>query len=86
LKVWIPELGGAKSLSINWPMFYSMTIWIPFSATILLEGSLFISICPEADVICEGETAEEAIRKLQEEVEKFLGEELPQGFSKIVYY
>jgi predicted RNase H-like HicB family nuclease len=63
-----------------------MKIWFPFSVTIFREGSLFISICPVADVICKGETAEEAIRKLKEEVEKFLGEELSQGFSKIVYY
>ena len=63
-----------------------MTIWFPFSATILQEGNFYVSICPEADVICKGKTVEEAIENLKKEVEKFLGEELPQGFSKIVYY
>lgn len=63
-----------------------MTIWFPFSATIRKEKNSYVSICPEADVICRGETSEEAIANLKKEVEKFLGEELPQGFSKIVYY
>jgi predicted RNase H-like HicB family nuclease len=63
-----------------------MKIWFPFSATILQEGNLYVSICPEADIICKGETVQEAIESLKKEVEKFLGEELPQGFSKIVYY
>lgn len=63
-----------------------MTIWFPFSATILQEGNSYVSICPEADVICKGETVEEAIKNLKKEVEKFLGEELSQRFSKIVYY
>ena len=63
-----------------------MKIWFPFSATILKEGNFFISICPEADVTCKGETVEEAIKNLKKEIEKFLGEELPQGFSRIVYY
>lgn len=63
-----------------------MTILFPFSATILKEKNTYISICPEADVICRGETIEEAVANLKKEVEKFLGEELPQRFSKIVYY
>lgn len=63
-----------------------MTIWFPFSATILQEGNSYVSICPEADVICKAETVEKALEKLKEEVEKFLGEELPHGFSKIVFY
>jgi predicted RNase H-like HicB family nuclease len=63
-----------------------MKIWFPFSATILREDDIYLSICPEADIICKGETVEEAIENLKKEVEKFLGEELPQGFSKIVYY
>lgn len=63
-----------------------MKIWFPFSATILKEEKTYISICPETDVISRGETIEEAVENLQKEVEKFLGEELPQGFSKIVYY
>ena len=63
-----------------------MKIWFPFSATILQEGNFFVSICPEVDVICKGETVEEDIKNLKKEVEKFLGEELPLGFSKIVYY
>ncbi|MCQ1537013.1 hypothetical protein FTO70_15310 [Methanosarcina sp. KYL-1] len=63
-----------------------MAIWFPFSATIVQEGDSCISICPEADITCRGETAEEAVANLKKEVEKFLGEELPQGFSKIVFY
>ena len=63
-----------------------MKIWFPFSATILGEDDIYLSICPEADIICKGETVEEAIENLKKEVEKFLGEELPLGFSKIVYY
>ncbi len=63
-----------------------MKIWFPFSATILREDDIYLSICPEADIICKGETVEEAIENLKKEVEKFLGEELPLGFSKIVYY
>jgi predicted RNase H-like HicB family nuclease len=63
-----------------------MTIWFPFSATIIQEGDSYVSICPGADIICKGKSAQEAIESLKEEVEKFLGEELPQGFSKIVYY
>jgi predicted RNase H-like HicB family nuclease len=62
-----------------------LKIWFPFSATILKED-IYLAICPEADIICRGKTAEEAIENLKKEVEKFLGEELPQGFSKIVYY
>jgi predicted RNase H-like HicB family nuclease len=63
-----------------------MTIWFPFSVTIRKEEDSYISICPEADIICRGKTIEEATANLKKEVEKFLGEELPQGFSKIVYY
>ncbi len=73
----------------------------PFSATILKEmdmqegnvqegnvqeGNTYVSICPEADIICRGKTVEEAVANLKKEVEKFLGEELPEGFSKIVFY
>lgn len=63
-----------------------MTIWFPFSATIRQEEDFYISICPETDIICKGSTIEEAIKNLKEEVEKFLGEELAQGFSKITFY
>jgi len=63
-----------------------MTICFPFSATIRQEDSFYISICPEADIICKGTTIEEAIENLKEEVEKFLGEKLSQGFYKIVFY
>ena len=63
-----------------------MTILFPFSATIRQENSFYISICPEADIICKGTTIEEAIENLKEEMEKFLGEELSQGFSKIEFY
>ncbi|AKB13529.1 hypothetical protein MTHERMMSTA1_16550 [Methanosarcina thermophila MST-A1] len=63
-----------------------MAIWFPFSATIRQEQDFFVSICPEADIICKGNTIEEAIENLKKEVEKFLGEELSQGFSKIVFY
>ena len=59
---------------------------VSFSATILQEGSFFVSICPEVDVICMGETVEEDIKNLKKEVENFLEEELPQGFSRTVYY
>lgn len=62
-----------------------MTIWFPFSATIRQEEGFYISICPEADIICKGITIEEAIENLKK-VEKFLGEELSQGFSKITFY
>ena len=63
-----------------------MAIWFPFSATISQEEGFYVSICPEADIICKGNTIEEAIENLKEEMEKFLGEELSQGFSKIVFY
>lgn len=63
-----------------------MTIWFPFSATIRQEQDFFVSICPEADIICKGNTIEEAIENLKKEIEKFLGEELSQGFSRIVFY
>ncbi|WP_292389260.1 hypothetical protein [Methanosarcina sp. UBA5] len=63
-----------------------MVIWFPFSATIHQEEGFYISVCPEADIICKGITIEEAIENLKKEVEKFLGEELSQGFSKIVFY
>ncbi|MDR7664210.1 hypothetical protein RG963_00120 [Methanosarcina sp. Z-7115] len=63
-----------------------MKIWFPFSATVLQEGNFYVSICPETDIICKGKTVEEAIENLKKEVEKFLGEELSNGFSKIVYY
>lgn len=63
-----------------------MTIWFPFSATIIREEKTFVSICPEADLTCKGETVEEAVSNLKKEVERFLGEELSRGFSKIVYY
>jgi predicted RNase H-like HicB family nuclease len=63
-----------------------MTIWFPFSATIRQEGELYVSICPEADIICKGNTIEEAIENLKKETEKFLGEELSRGFSKITFY
>jgi predicted RNase H-like HicB family nuclease len=59
-----------------------MTIWFPFTATILQEGSFYVAICPEADVICKVDTFEKALEKLKEVVEKFMGEELPQGFRK----
>jgi predicted RNase H-like HicB family nuclease len=62
-----------------------MMIWFPFSATIQKEENSYVSICPEADVICKGKTIEEAIENLKKEVEKLLGEELSSGFSKIVY-
>jgi predicted RNase H-like HicB family nuclease len=63
-----------------------MTIWFPFSATIRQEEGFYISICPEADIICKGITIEEAIENLKQEVENFLGEKLSQGFSRIVFY
>ena len=63
-----------------------MTVWFPFTATILEDENLYISICPEADISCEGQTVGEALEKLKKEVEKFLGEELLQGFSRITYY
>ncbi len=63
-----------------------MTILFPFSATILQEEGIYISICPEADIICKGNTIEESIENLKDEVEKLLGEELSQGFSKIIFY
>ena len=63
-----------------------MKIWFPFSATVLQEGNFYVSICPETDIICKGKTVEEAIENLKKEVEKFLGGELSNGFSKIVYY
>lgn len=63
-----------------------MTILFPFSATIRQENGFYISICPEADIICKGITIEEAIENLKEEVEEFLGEKLSQGFSKIEFY
>jgi len=63
-----------------------MTIWFPFSATIRQEDNFYISICPEADIICKGTTIEEAVENLKEEVETFLGEKLSQGFSKIIFY
>ncbi len=63
-----------------------MTILFPFSATIRQEEGLYISICPEADIICKGNTIEEAIENLKDEMEKFLGKELSQGFSKIIFY
>ena len=40
-----------------------MTIFFPFSATIRQEEDFYISICPEADIICKGITIEEAIEK-----------------------
>ncbi|HEY3361413.1 MAG TPA: hypothetical protein VGK06_06150 [Methanosarcina sp.] len=63
-----------------------MKIWFPFSATICQEEDFYISICPEADIICKGKTVEEAIENLKREVEKFLGDELSKGFSKITFY
>ncbi len=63
-----------------------MTIYFPFSATIRKEENTYISICPEADIVCRGESIEEAVTNLKKEVEQFLEEELPRGFSKIVYY
>lgn len=63
-----------------------MAILFPFSATIRQEEGLYISICPEADIICKGNTIEEAIENLKDEMEKFLGKELSQGFSKIIFY
>ena len=67
-------------------IFQDMTSRFPFSATIAREENMYISICPEADAICKGKTVEEAVENLKKEVKKFLGEELPQGFSKIVHY
>jgi predicted RNase H-like HicB family nuclease len=63
-----------------------MKIWFPFSATICQEDDFYISICPEADIICKGKTVEEATQNLKKEVEKFIGEELSQGFSRITFY
>ena len=63
-----------------------MTIWFPFSVTIRQEEGFYSSICPEADVISKEINIEEAIENLKKEVEKFLGEELPQGFSKLTFY
>ncbi|MDD2613316.1 MAG: hypothetical protein PHH67_03760 [Methanosarcina sp.] len=51
-----------------------MAIWFPFSATISQEEGFYVSICPEADIMCKGNTIEEAIENLKEEMEKFLGE------------
>jgi Uncharacterized conserved protein len=63
-----------------------MKVCFPFSATICQEEDFYISICPEVDIICKGKTIEEAIENLKRDVEKFLGAELSQGFSKIVFY
>lgn len=63
-----------------------MAIYFPFSATVLKKEALYISICPEADIICAGQTVEEALEELKREVGKFLGEKLPKGFSKITFF
>jgi hypothetical protein len=59
-----------------------MTIWFPFSATIRQEEGFYISICPEADIICKGITIEEAIENLKK-VENSSGKNCPRDFRKL---
>ena len=60
-----------------------MMIWFPFSATIQKEENSYVSICPEADVICKGKTVEGAIENLKKEVKEFWEKNCPVDFRKL---
>ncbi len=64
-----------------------MTIYFPFSVTIRKEENTYISICPEADIVCRGgESIEEAVTNLKKEVEQFLGgKNCPGGDFRKLY-
>jgi predicted RNase H-like HicB family nuclease len=42
-----------------------------FSVEIVCEGSGFVSLCPELDIVSQGDTAEEARVNLEEALELF---------------
>lgn len=43
-----------------------------YTAVVEREGGGFVSLCPELDVVSQGDTVEEAVKNLQEAVELFL--------------
>ena len=61
-----------------------MTIWFPFSATIRQEEGFYISICPEADIICKGITIEEAIENLKKSGKIPRGRTVPGIFENYI--
>jgi predicted RNase H-like HicB family nuclease len=60
-----------------------------FTAVIHREGDAFVALCPELEVVSEGETVDEARANLQEAVELFLEtadpEEIAQRLHGEVY-
>jgi predicted RNase H-like HicB family nuclease len=53
-----------------------------FTALIEREGSGFVALCPELDVVSQGDTVEEATANLQEAVGLFLETASPQELSE----
>ncbi|KAF0127253.1 MAG: hypothetical protein FD189_321 [Elusimicrobia bacterium] len=43
-----------------------------FSAILEKEGKWYVALCPELDVVSQGNTTEEAIENLKEAIELFL--------------
>ena len=49
-----------------------------FTALIEREGSGFVSLCPELDIACQGDTIEEARENLREALELFFEKASPE--------
>jgi predicted RNase H-like HicB family nuclease len=61
-----------------------------YSAVITKEDDMFVSFCPELDIVSQGFTVEEANNNLKEAVELFIEfaseSEFKQYYKRDVYY
>jgi predicted RNase H-like HicB family nuclease len=56
-----------------------------FTAFIAREGNGFVALCPELDVVSEGDTVDEARANLQEALELFLETASPEEIEQRLY-
>ncbi len=47
-------------------------IWMLFTAVVTREGSLYVALAPEVDVVSQRKTIEEALANLKEALELYL--------------
>jgi predicted RNase H-like HicB family nuclease len=53
-----------------------------YTAVVEREGDGFVSLCPELDVVSQGDTVEEAVKNLREAVELFLETASPREIEE----
>jgi predicted RNase H-like HicB family nuclease len=53
-----------------------------YTAVVEREGDGFVSLCPELDVVSQGDTVEESVKNLREAVELFLETASPREIEE----